>query len=121
MRKPFYRVAADIEGLTGYNPGCHDFGMPIAFDHAATTPAEPADLENAGWQPIRIAGIDARGRSRGFPERPVDHEKIERWCRGHCAAGWRVEHGTEQSRTYWFETADDAMAFAMAWFPFKCT
>ena len=76
------------------------------------------------WHPVRFpSGWESR--CGGFPEEKVytDATMIQRrdWCAEHCEAPWRVEVVRGSAPVFWFQSAQEAEAFAYAWFPFKCS
>ncbi|MBM3489067.1 MAG: hypothetical protein FJX68_01245 [Alphaproteobacteria bacterium] len=78
------------------------------------------------WQPLRVS-LNARQRSRGFPEKPADLLRMRDWCHKTCKRGWAVEQVTlpdyspgEEGATFWFENGAEAAAFALKWLPMKC-
>lgn len=84
--------------------------------------SEPVEAETwRGWQPVRLPWPGQWSRARGLPEIWHDTVKIDLWCQTHCRERWHRNVGEEGEIVYWFENAADAAAFAISWFPFKCT
>ncbi len=73
------------------------------------------------WQVIRIPPAGRLGRSRGFPKVRIAPDAMMAWAQENCAGQWTGEIEAAGGATFRFEESQDAMAFAMRWFPFKCT
>lgn len=77
------------------------------------------------WQPVRLPN---KGESRNADFPPLDtfvsreHEKMTQWCKKHCRGSWLPVPDTDGTgpTVFWFERDEDAAAFALQWFPFKC-
>ncbi len=73
------------------------------------------------WQTIRIPPAHRLGRSNGFPKERIAPERMMTWCRQNCAKRWTGEIKPAEGAVFRFENSEDAIAFALRWFPFKCT
>ena len=69
---------------------------------------------------IRIPTPKQLARRRGFPADQVDYPDMRAWCGRTCRGSWVVRPTNANGTVYLFEDRDDAMAFALRWFPFKC-
>ena len=87
-------------------------------DDGAATEAPPA---TAGWHPVRIPDRDQLGPRRGLPGDRIDHTAMRAWCESSCQGGWTVRQSWTSGTHYLFEDRSDALAFALRFFPFKCT
>lgn len=74
-----------------------------------------------GWHTIRIPDPDQLGPRRGLPAERIDHDAMQAWCETNCSGGWTVRQTETAGTHYLFEEHADATAFALGFFPFKCT
>lgn len=85
------------------------------------TGAAAATVDDAErWHLIRMPTPAQLARRRGFPPDRIDLSAMRAWCAGTCRGRWVVQPTTGEGTVYRFERRDDALAFALRWFPFKC-
>ncbi len=73
------------------------------------------------WHLIRIPTQAELDRRRGFPADRIDLAAMRAWCETRCAGPWRAAPTMREGTVYRFRERDDAVAFALRWFPFKCS
>jgi hypothetical protein len=81
---------------------------------------EAVDADPAGWYLLRLPTARQLARRRGFPADRVDNAGMRAWCESRCRGGWLERPTDERGSVFLFERRDEAVAFALRWFPFKC-
>lgn len=76
--------------------------------------------DRTNWTLVRLPTPRQLARRRGFPADRIDHPGMQAWCRRACRGGWQAQPTDARGTVYRFERPDDAVAFALRWFPFKC-
>ncbi len=77
------------------------------------------DLDD--WHPVRIPAPDQLGPRRGLPADKIDEAGMRVWCESDCRGRWVIRPTANGGTLCLFADPGDAMAFALRWFPYKCS
>ena len=105
---------------------------PVRFSYVDQAPARRGPFRDfLAAIPVRFRRTGQQFASRGFladffdstlfGRDSIDAQAMADWCRRHCRGTWRVENEAPGRITFWFEQSEDASAFALHWFPFRCS